>query len=98
MTETFAYDLLRRGAEQVIIKPRGHSMEPLIMDRQQVTVRRLQHDDVLAVGDIVLARVRGNIYLHKITAIDGSRVQISSNHGRVNGWTHRERIAGRLVA
>jgi hypothetical protein len=94
MTETFAYDLLRRGAEQVVIKPRGHSMEPVIMDRQQVTITALHDDDVLAVGDVVLARVRGNIYLHKITAIDGNRIQISNNHGNVNGWTHRDRIAG----
>lgn len=96
MSETFAYGVLQRGAERVILKPRGHSMEPLIMDRQQVTVKRLHDDDVLSVGDIVLARVRGHIYLHKITAIDGERVQISNNHGRVNGWTHRARIAGRL--
>jgi phage repressor protein C with HTH and peptisase S24 domain len=96
VTETFAYDVLRRGAEQVIIKPRGHSMEPLIMDRQQVTIRRLHDDDVLTVGDIVLARVRGHVYLHKITAISGGRIQISNNHGHVNGWTHRDRIAGRI--
>lgn len=96
MTETFAYRLLSDGAEQVIIKPRGHSMEPLIMDRQQVTIRRLLDSDILAVGDIVLARVRGHIYLHKVTAISGDRVQISNNHGHVNGWTHRDRVVGRI--
>lgn len=83
-------------AEQVTIKPRGHSMEPLIMDREEVAIKRLTDDDVLAVGDIVLARVRGYIYLHKITAVDGNRVQIGNNHGHINGWTHRDRIAGRL--
>ena len=83
------------GAGQVTIRPRGHSMEPLIMDRQEVTITRLG-DTVLEKGDVVLARVRGHVYLHKITAIDGNRVQISNNHGHVNGWTTRDKIAGIL--
>jgi len=97
VTETWAYHQLRDGAEQVTIRPRGHSMEPLICDRERVTIRRLRDDDTLEAGDIVLARVRGRIYLHKITAIDGQRVQISNNHGRVNGWTNRDRVVGRAV-
>jgi len=95
MSETWAYNQLRFGAERVTIHPRGHSMEPLIMDRQKVTIVRVTGDDEIAVGDIVLARVRGHVYLHKVTAIDGRRVQISNNHGHVNGWTHRDRVVGR---
>lgn len=72
-------------------------MEPLIMDREEVTVTRLHPDDVLSTGDIVLIKVRGHIYLHLITALNGSRVQIGNNHGRINGWTSRDRIAGRIA-
>lgn len=97
MTETWAWVQLASGSmETVTIKPRGHSMEPLIMDRQEVTITRLKPGDILHVGDIALARVRGHIYLHKVTAIDGDRVQISNNHGHVNGWTSRARVAGRV--
>ena len=96
MSETWGWhQLIFHDADQVTIKPRGHSMEPLIMDRQQVTIRKLADDDVLAVGDIVLARVHGRVYLHKVTAIDGTRVQISNNRGHVNGWTGRDKVAGK---
>lgn len=49
-------------------------------------------------GEIVLVKVRGNIYLHLISALDKERVQISNNHGHVNGWTARENVYGRLIA
>ena len=97
MSETFAYNLLKAGAVEVTIRPRGHSMEPLIRDRQQVTIRRLSRSEAVEVGDIVLARVRGHVYLHKVTAVAGRRVQISNNHGHVNGWTGRDRVVGKLT-
>ncbi|MCE7007609.1 hypothetical protein LWC34_33015 [Kibdelosporangium philippinense] len=54
----------------------------------------------LAVGDIVLARVAGTVYLHLVSALDPvrKRVQISNNRGRVNGWTSHDRIFGICVA
>lgn len=99
MSETMAWRLLMETeTATVTIKPRGHSMEPIIKDKQQVTIRKLTDDDVLDKGDIVLVRVRGHVYLHKISAIDGNRVQISNNHGHVNGWTTRQKIAGKYEA
>lgn len=97
MSETFAYLRLLEGAGEVTIRPRGRSMEPLIRDRQQVTIVRLDAEDVLVPGDVVLARVKGHVYLHKVTAVDGDRVQISNNHGHVNGWAHRDRVVGRVA-
>jgi len=41
----------------------------------------------LDVGDIVLCRVKGNVYLHLVKAKQGGRVQIGNNRGRINGWT-----------
>jgi hypothetical protein len=55
--------------------------------------------DPVAVGmmDAVAARVAGTVYLHKVTALDGRRVQIGNNRGRINGWTGREKVFGRCV-
>src|SRR5690349_4789249 len=77
----------------VDFRPTGGSMVPLIRSRQLVTVAPVDPAR-LEVGDIVLARVAGTTYLHLISAIDGARIQISNNHGRVNGWTNRHRIYG----
>ena len=54
-------------------------------------------DHVLATGDIVLCRVKGNQYLHLIKAIQGDRFQIGNNRGGINGWVTRRQIFGVLV-
>ena len=53
---------------------------------------------VLAVGDIVLCRVKGAQYLHLIKAIQGERIQIGNNRGGINGWITQRQIFGRLIA
>jgi hypothetical protein len=81
----------------VEFRPTGSSMVPLIRSRQLVTVAPVDPARV-EVGDIVLARVAGTVYLHLVSAIDGKRVQISNNRGRVNGWTNHARVYGICVA
>ena len=71
-------------------------MVPLIRSRQLVTVAPVDTAR-LEVGDIVLARVTGTVYLHRVTAIAGQRVQIGNNRGRINGWTSRARVFGLCV-
>ncbi len=71
-------------------------MVPLIRSRQLVTVAPVDPAR-LDVGDIVLARVAGSVYLHLVTAIAGGRVQIGNNRGRINGWTSTERVFGLCV-
>ncbi|WP_338765735.1 S26 family signal peptidase [Nocardia vulneris] len=83
--------------ETVHFRPRGSSMVPLIRSRQLVTVAPVDPARV-EVGDIVLARVAGTVYLHLVTAVDGPRVQIGNNRGRVNGWTTHPRIFGLCTA
>jgi len=80
---------------EVRFRPTGSSMIPLIRSRQQVTVAPVDPAS-LEVGDIVLARVAGTTYLHLVSAVDhaNSRVQISNNRGRVNGWTGHARVFG----
>ena len=87
------------GGAAVEFRPSGSSMVPLIRDRQAVLVAPVDPDR-LEVGDIVLARVAGTVYLHLVSAVDPARrrVQISSNRGRVNGWTSHDRVFGICVA
>jgi hypothetical protein len=87
------------GGETVEFRPTGSSMVPLIYSRQLVTVSPVDAAAV-EVGDIVLCRVAGAIYLHLVSAVDrsGARVQISNNRGRVNGWTNQARLFGICTA
>ncbi len=73
-------------------------MVPLIRSRQVVTVAPVDATRV-EVGDIVLAKVAGTVYLHLVSAVDAAgRVQISNNRGRINGWTGRAKIYGICTA
>ncbi len=51
----------------------------------------------LAVGDIVLVRVHGTIYLHLIKAVNGERFLIGNNRGGTNGWVGGNCIYGRAT-
>ncbi|MEV6848147.1 S24/S26 family peptidase [Actinoplanes sp. NPDC051411] len=83
------------GGATVEFRPSGGSMVPLIRSRQLVTVAPVDPAKV-EVGDIVLARVAGTVYLHLVSAVDpgAGRVRISNNRGRVNGWTNHARVYG----
>lgn len=84
-----------RAGELVQFRPRGNSMTGLIESGQLVTIRALQ--EPLTKGDIVLCKVNGNEYLHKIIAIDGERYQIGNNKGKINGWTNIRSIYGLCI-
>ncbi|MEU7293104.1 S26 family signal peptidase [Streptomyces exfoliatus] len=83
----------------VTFRPSGSSMVPLIRSRQQVVVAPADPSK-LEVGDIVLARVAGTVYLHLVSSVDPARkrMQISNNRGRINGWTGHDRVFGICVA
>lgn len=78
-------------------RPRGNRMVGKIDSGQLCTVAPLG-GHVLAVGDIVLCRVRSAPYLHLVKAIQGERFQIGNNRGGINGWIARRQIFGRLIA
>ena len=86
---------LRNGETIVDHKESGNSMRPIIKHRQPVTLAPV-NPEKLEKGDIVLARVSGNLYTHLVSAVDHphNRVQISNNRGRVNGWTSYDRVYG----
>ncbi|MFE7767642.1 S24 family peptidase [Streptomyces sp. NPDC057438] len=87
------------GGATVTFRPSGSSMVPLIRSRQLVAVAPVDPAKV-EVGDIVLARVAGSVYLHLVSSVDHARkrVQISNNRGHVNGWTGHARVFGICVA
>jgi len=85
-----------QNGETVQFRPRGNSMTPRIKSGALVTVEPMNGNDP-ARDDIVLCKVGGAEYLHIVSAVQGDRFQISNNHGRVNGWTGRDRVYGRLV-
>jgi hypothetical protein len=82
--------------ETVSFRPRGNSMAGKIESGQLCTVVPVEPDE-LAVGDIVLCKVRGAEYLHLVKAIQGDRFQIGNNRGRINGWVTKTAIFGRCV-
>ena len=85
---------LKKG-EAVSFRPRGHSMSPKIESGQLCTVSPAD-PATLVVGDIVLCKVKGSEYLHRVKAIQGGRFQIGNNRGFINGWIGANAIYGRL--
>ena len=90
---TFHIQRLQRG-EIVQFRPRGNSMSGKIESGQLCTVEPVRVEDV-RVGEIVLCKVNGTDYLHLVKAVQGGRVLIGNNKGRINGWTRN--VYGRLV-
>ena len=90
---TFHIQKLGRG-ETVQFRPRGNSMAGKIESGQLCIVEPVRIEDV-RVGEIVLCKVKGTEYLHIVKGVQGGRVLIGNNKGRINGWTRN--VYGRLV-
>jgi hypothetical protein len=85
-----------KGGESVQFRPRGDSMRGKIESGQLCTVEPVD-PATLEVGDIVLCKVNGREYLHLIKAIQGARIQIGNNRGRINGWISTNSVFGRCT-
>lgn len=81
------------AGNSVSLKPHGQSMVPIIKSGEKITLSPIE-GFTLQKGDVVLAKVNGRYFIHKITALSGDRVQISNNHGHVNGWTSLKQVFG----
>ncbi len=84
-----------KAGETVSFRPKGRSMEPIVMSEQLCTVIPMNASCDVAVGDIVLCHVAGSDYLHKVLAITDGKFLIGNNKGRQNGWT--KQVFGKLV-
>src|SRR5262245_32103115 len=85
-----------KAGETVSFRPRGHSMAPKIESGQLCTVVPID-PAALAVGDIVLCKVKGSEYLHLVKAVQDGRFQIGNNRGFINGWIGASGIFGKLT-
>lgn len=85
---------VRNGAT-VTFRAEGQSMTPIIRNGHIVVVEPI--DTPVKKGDVVLARVNGRWFLHLVTGNKPGQVQISNNHGHVNGWTSLSNVVGRLA-
>ena len=84
-----------QAGHYVLMYPRGGSMRGRIESGQRCRVDPVSGP--LEVGQIVLCTVKGRHYLHLVKAVQGERVQIGNNLGRINGWIHRSRVHGRCT-
>ncbi|HVU11532.1 MAG TPA: S24 family peptidase [Phototrophicaceae bacterium] len=90
-----AIEKLQKG-ETVRIRPRGHSMTGRVNDGELVTLEPVDPAK-LEVGDIVLVRVHGNVFLHLIKAKNDDRFLIGNNRGKINGWVGSNGIYGKAT-
>lgn len=75
------------------LKVSGNSMSPLIKTKSTLVIKKTNDYEV---GDAVLCKVKGNIYVHKVTKVDAEgRYLISNNKGHDNGWT--KTVYGRVT-
>jgi len=96
MSWATAYIARLLAGETVSFRPRGTSMVPLIKSGELCTVEPLA-ERPLKKGDIVLCKVRRAQFLHLVSALKPGQVQISNNHGHVNGWTSLANVYGILT-
>jgi len=75
-----------QAGRQTRIRPHGGSMRGKVESGQLVTLDPVEIGD-LKIGDIVLCKVKGNVYLHLVKALGDGRVKIGNNRGGINGWT-----------
>lgn len=96
MWATFYIEKLQKG-ETVEFRPRGNSMKPKINSGDLVVVAPIPPETEIKDGDILLCKVKGRQFLHLVSAVQGNRIQISNNHGHVNGWISANAVYGRMI-
>lgn len=80
----------------VTLQPFGNSMAGRIESGSIITISPCVPND-LSADDIVLVKVKQNIYLHLIKAIRDGKYLIGNNKGRINGWVNFSSIYGKVV-
>ena len=86
-----------KSGKSVEFRPKGASMSGIIENNDLVCVEPL-NGYIPKKGDIVLCKVQGNEYLHKVTAVRENACQISNNRNYVNGWANLDSIYGICVS
>ena len=87
-----------KASEIVSFRETGNSMTPRIKSRQKCTYAPVTGLQDISVGDAVFCKVGHSYFTHLVTAIKDDQVQISNNHGHVNGWTHISNVFGKVIS
>jgi hypothetical protein len=87
-----AADELDSGRDSWFISV-GSSMTPAIKVVQRVALRPVGPDELL-IGNIVLAKVDGRFWLHRVSEERDDAVHIVADNGMVNGWAPRSDVSG----
>lgn len=82
---SYAIEKLSKG-EDAKLTPHGNSMAGRVNNGDTVTVSPCSPQD-LKIGDVVLVKVKGTVYLHLIKAIGPRGFLIGNNKGGINGWS-----------
>jgi len=86
MRKNYKLDRLLNG-ETFTTKEKGNSMIPLIHSGQKHVLKPVTWEEC-EVSDIVYCKVKGKFMTHLVTGKNDKKgLQISNNHGYVNGWT-----------
>jgi hypothetical protein len=78
------------------VRPRGGSTRGRIESGQLVTLAPVKPAEVRE-GDAVLVRWHGNHLLHLVKKIQGDRLLIGNNVGKINGWVSAADIRAKVV-
>lgn len=78
------------------VRPLGGSMRGRIASGQLVTIAPADPAE-LCVDDVVFLRWKGGYLLHLVKELRGEEVLIGNNVGKINGWTPRHAILGKVV-
>ncbi len=95
MSRKIAVGVLEKEGD-VRLRCNGRSMMPLFAPGESLFIKKVPVSKI-RVGDAVFCKIKGNLQVHKVTAIDKNRWQISNNHGFVNGWIGESAIYGLCV-
>jgi signal peptidase I len=91
---------LKQG-KKVQFRPKGNSMQPIIESGNLVTVEPIEDHKKIKKGDVVFCKVKGNYYVHLVTAVQqkmgGMRFQISNNKNHTNGWVGEDQVFGKVT-
>lgn len=88
-----------RAGETVSFRPKGNSMQGKVESGQLCTVEPVKDPGAVKEGDIVLAKVKGNIYFHLVKAVrvNGVRQFLIGGVRSENGWASENAIFGRCI-
>ena len=83
---------------EVILRCNGKSMTPILYPGESIYIRKVDHK-LLRENDTVFCRIKGNLQVHLISAIDSAndRYQISNAKKFVNGWINSDNIFGLAI-